>query len=76
MHDVKEYGVVCDLAANPDVVGLVAAHQVRPSAKHPETRKHSLRLTFSEWSLQSCATSSDEFLSTKEFSIVTRYQLL
>ena len=28
MHDVKDYGIVCDLAANPDVVGLAAIHQV------------------------------------------------
>ena len=31
MHDVKDYGIVCDLAANPDVVGLVATQQVRRS---------------------------------------------
>lgn len=34
VHDVKEYGVVCDLAANPDVVGLAAAHQVCSCKKH------------------------------------------
>lgn len=28
MHDVKDYGAVCDLEANPDVVGLAATHQV------------------------------------------------
>ena len=28
VHDVKDYGVVCDLEANPDVVGLAATHQV------------------------------------------------
>lgn len=27
VHDVKDYGVVCDLEANPDVVGLAASHQ-------------------------------------------------
>jgi len=28
VHDVKDYGIVCDLEANPDVVGLAATHQV------------------------------------------------
>ena len=30
VHDVKDYGIVCDLEANPDVVGLAATHQVHP----------------------------------------------
>ena len=34
VHDVKEYGVVCDLSANPDVVGLAATHQVCSCEKH------------------------------------------
>ena len=28
VHDVKDYGTVCDLEANSDVVGLAATHQV------------------------------------------------
>lgn len=28
VHDVKDYGIVCDLEVNPDVVGLAATHQV------------------------------------------------
>lgn len=28
VHARKEYGVLCDLAAHPDVVGLVAPEQV------------------------------------------------
>ena len=32
VHDVKDYGIVCDLEANPDVVGLAATHQVSPQS--------------------------------------------
>lgn len=28
VHDVKEYGVLCDMQGHPDVVGLAAPHQV------------------------------------------------
>ena len=28
VHDVKAYGTVCDLDANPDVVALATPHQV------------------------------------------------
>eukprot|EP00887_Chlorella_sp_A99_P001742 scaffold19.g1742.t1 len=28
VHDVKEYGILCDLQPHPDVVGLAAPHQV------------------------------------------------
>lgn len=42
VHDVKDYGIVCDLAANPDVVGLVAPQQVRRFAcPHPERQLYS-----------------------------------
>ena len=28
VHEVQDYGVVCDLDANPDIVGLISTHQV------------------------------------------------
>ena len=47
MHDVKDYGIVCDLAANPDVVGLVAPQQVRRFASlDPERQLYSLTMSF------------------------------
>lgn len=34
MHARKEYGVLCDLSAHPDVVGLVAPEQVCSARPH------------------------------------------
>lgn len=37
VHDVKDYGVVCDLDAHPDIVALVTPHQVNiPATLNPE----------------------------------------
>ena len=36
MHDVKAFGAVCDLDANPDVVALATPHQVPPPFGSPD----------------------------------------
>ena len=28
VHEVQDYGIVCDLDAHPDIVGLISTHQV------------------------------------------------
>ena len=37
MHELKDYGTICDLDLDPNLVGLVAPHQVRLCSRglHP-----------------------------------------
>lgn len=35
VHEIKEYGIICDVDAHPDVVGLVAFHQAPSPAPAP-----------------------------------------
>ena len=37
VHELKDYGTICDLDLDPNLVGLVAPHQVRlcPGGLHP-----------------------------------------
>ena len=53
MHDVKDYGVVCDLEVNPDVVGLAATHQVN-ACSHSSSKVVTADVTPAHWCQQSC----------------------